>query len=187
MRLLAGLGNPGSQYAQTRHNAGFWLVDKIAATQGASWKEFKGGELAQVAGGFLFKPKSFMNHSGLPLRQALDFYKIGLDGLCVAADDVYLAPGSARIRRTGSDGGHNGWKSVLEHLDDEPFWRVRIGAGVYEQHPEKRQQQPPMDEYVLQRLPKEDADRINQLIDRLVPDLIGWLERGELEEETLHI
>lgn len=191
MRVLVGLGNPGEEYERTRHNAGFWLLDAIADHLGAdSWRAFKGGEVAEVQLGgqkhLLFRPMQYMNRSGEPIRQLLEFYKLSTQELCIAADDVYIIPGSARIRRGGGDGGHNGWKSIMALLADDTFWRVRIGAGPYEQHPLKRRHLPPLDAYVLQPMPTSDQEKVDHLIDSLVPKLVQWLEHGDLSEETFH-
>ena len=187
MRLLVGLGNPGAEYEGTRHNAGFLCVDRVAAALGIdSWKEFKGCLLAKKGRALLLKPQGYMNRSGEGIRQIADYYGIEPEDICVAADDVYLAPGSARIRHEGADGGHNGWKSVQEHLQG-PYRRVRIGVGVYAQEPEKRMHQPALDQYVLQRPPAHDQKLIEHMVDNLVPNLIKWLEHGELPEHTFHI
>ena len=192
MRLLVGLGNPGDEFKKTRHNVGFDALDAVAKQIGTSrWKVFKGGLIAETGQGstkaFLFKPQEYMNRSGESIRQVVDFYQIEAPDLCIITDDVYITPGSARIRHGGGDGGHNGWKSIGEHLTYINFWRVRIGMGLYEQHPEHRMHQPPLDEYVLGRLPLHEHKRVVQLIDKLTPNLVQWLERGELVEETLHI
>jgi len=191
MRVLIGLGNPGEEYELTRHNAGFWLLDAIAKKLDVDdWKAFKGGELAEVWFGsqkaLLFKPMHYMNRSGDPIHQLVDFYDLDLEDLAIAADDVYIEPGSVRVRRGGGDGGHNGWKSILGVLADDSFWRIRIGAGLYEQHPLKRRHQPPLDAYVLQPMPTSDHEKVVHLIDNLVPKLVQWLEHGDLSEETLH-
>lgn len=188
MRALIGLGNPGDQYQKSRHNLGFVCVEQVAEELGLTWKKFKEGELAQGEGFFLYKPLQFMNNSGLPLRKFVDYYNIASKDLCIVADDVYVAPGSVRIRQSGGDGGHNGWKSVMEHIDPDTFWRVKIGAGVYEQHPEKRKNMSGLEEYVLQSMPKHEEKQTTQLIDKLVPNLIDWLKHtADLKDETVHI
>ncbi|MCC2631792.1 MAG: aminoacyl-tRNA hydrolase [Patescibacteria group bacterium] len=193
MRLLAGLGNPGVQYVRSRHNIGFVCIDAVlkALDLPADGRTFKGGELwetrlegEKIA---IFKPLQYMNRSGQPLREVMDYFDIATDDLCIAADEVYVAPGSIRIRRGGGNGGHNGWKSVLEHLEDDNFWRIRIGVGLYEQHPEKRMHQPALDEYVLQPIPPHDRDLAEKAIDNLVPNLIKWLRSGQMTEETIHL
>lgn len=189
MRALIGLGNPGKEYQATRHNLGFECVDAVAeAFSLTGWKKAQGGELLTGDGFYLFKPLGFMNKSGTAVRQFLDYYNLEPADLAIAADDVYIAPGTARLRQSGGDGGHNGWKSVLEHLDTDSFWRVKIGAGVYEQHPDKRKTMPGLEDYVLQRLPKHDEKQAKELIDKLVPNLIEWLKHGTgLKEETVHL
>ena len=188
MRLLAGLGNPGLEYEQTRHNAGFWLLDAMADELDGEFRAFKGGELAEVRLGqdkaLLFKPMQYMNRSGEPLRSLVDFYKLETSDVNVAADDVYLEPGTARLRKGGSDGGHNGWKSVITHVGPDTL-RVRIGAGIYEQHPLRRGHQPSMETYVLQPPPPHDRKKIDDLIDTLVPQLVEWFRSGRLDETTL--
>jgi PTH1 family peptidyl-tRNA hydrolase len=189
MRILAGLGNPGAEYEATRHNAGFWLVDELASKLDGDWRAFKGGELAEVRldgeKSLLFKPMQYMNRSGEPIRQLLEFYKMAPEELCVAADDVYLAPGTARIRKGGENGGHNGWKSVIEQVTPDYFWRVRIGAGLYEQHPLRRGRQPSLEAYVLQPPPEADRESIDAIIDDLLPELLEWLRSGILTEKTV--
>jgi PTH1 family peptidyl-tRNA hydrolase len=187
MRLLVGLGNPGREFEGTRHNAGFMCVDAVANGLGLEgWKEFRGGLLAKKGEMLLLKPQQYMNRSGETIRHIADYYGIGSGDICIAADDVYLAPGSVRIRHEGADGGHNGWKSVQEHLEGN-YVRVRLGVGIYEQEPERRAHQPALDHYVLQPLPAHEAKQLAQLVDNLVPNLISWLERGDLPEQTLHI
>ena len=191
MRLLVGLGNPGEGYAKSRHNLGFVAIDRVAETLAdISWKKVEGGLLAEVwlsEKHLLFKPTLFMNRSGLPVRQLMDYYRISSENLCIVADDVYIAPGTVRIRPDGGAGGHNGWKSILEHIEGNDFWRVRIGAGVYPHNLEDRQELPPLDDYVLLNLPPEDRKRATDSIDRLVPNLVEWLKSGaSLKEETVH-
>lgn len=192
MRILVGLGNPGEQYDKSRHNVGFWAADAVAAyLSWGQWKEFKGGLLAEgVSNGekiAVFKPQSFMNGSGLPVRQLLDFYKITSDDIAVVTDDVYVQPGSARVRQSGGDGGHNGLKSLHDHLEPETFWRVKIGVGLYPQEHDERHHAPALDQYVLEPLPAHDKKQVIKLIDKLVPNLVTWLEHGTLSAETVHI
>ena len=192
MRLMVGLGNPGDKYTNTRHNAGFWAIEAVAEALGVGeWYKFKDGLLAEVSFEgekfLLFKPMQFINTSGIAIRQVTDFYKISLSEVCVLADDVYISPGTARIRDSGGDGGHNGWKSVRAHLGDDSYLRVKIGVGIYEQNPEKRMYQPPLDEYVLQPMKTPEHKEVMSLIDKLVPNLVKWLKHGELEKQTIHL
>jgi len=193
MRLLVGLGNPGEEYGKTRHNIGFSCIDAVAALLKATqWKEFKDGQLALVTIGServgLFKPMQYMNNSGMQVRQVVDYYNLASEDIAVAYDDVYVQPGSARFRQGGGDGGHNGIKSLHGHLAEESFWRIRIGVGVYDQDPETRHHQPSLEDYVLKRLPATDAKKAAQLIDKIAPNLVQWLEHGtSLVEETVHL
>ena len=132
--VVVGLGNPGAQYLHTRHNAGFLAIDCICKKYGATVNKsaHKGlvGE-AVIAGKrvILVKPQTFMNLSGECVRAVLDFYKISPDNLIVIYDDISLPVGRLRVRRDGSAGGHNGIKSILEHLGTKTFPRIKIGVG----------------------------------------------------------
>ena len=190
MRVLVGLGNPGDEYKYTRHNVGFLLLRLMAHAQNVTWKKGFDGEIAEVqldgVKALLFLPMQFMNNSGQSLRKLVDFYKLETTDICVVTDDVYIKPGSARIRLSGGDGGHNGLKSIHDHVGTD-YWRVRLGVGLYEQEPEKREHQPALDAYVLQKLPAHDLKRTEALIDELLPNLVEWLCSGEgLETKTLH-
>lgn len=192
MRLLVGLGNPGDKFEKTRHNAGFWVVDALAKELSAgSGKDFKGGILyeARLDGEkvIFFKPTKYMNRSGSPIAQIAAYYEVSVHDILVTYDDVYIAPGSVRIRRGGGAGGHNGMKSMLEHVKPDAFARVRIGVGIYEQDPQKRMHLPPLDEYVLQPMPQNDLEATLKAIDGVLPNLLKWLRTGELAEATHHL
>jgi PTH1 family peptidyl-tRNA hydrolase len=135
--IIAGLGNPGGQYDNTRHNAGFWALDELARRSGvAALKKLKFRSLyAQADGLLLLKPQTFMNRSGQAVRDAAAFYKIPPERIIVVYDESALPPGRLRIRASGSDGGHNGMKDILYHLQTDRFPRVRIGVGP-PPHPE---------------------------------------------------
>ena len=137
MKLIAGLGNPGREYERTPHNAGFRAVDALCASLGGSWKaepKWKAlvARVSDPAAGqlLLVKPQTFMNLSGESLAPILGFYKIPVSDLVVVLDEVNLAPGRIRVRPSGSAGGHNGLKSVAQHLGTQAFARVRIGVGM---------------------------------------------------------
>lgn len=138
--LIVGLGNPGPKYEATRHNAGFQAIDAIAGKAGVSVKQIKFHALVGEAdlGGqkcLLMKPQTFMNESGIAVQAAAGYYKIPPERVVVLFDDISLKPGATRIRRKGSDGGHNGIKSIIAHLDSEQFPRVKIGVGA-KPHPD---------------------------------------------------
>ena len=138
--IIAGLGNPGAKYDNTRHNAGFIAVDYIAEKMGVRIDRAKfhalvaEGKLGQTRV-LLMKPQTYMNNSGVALSEAAAFYKIPAERVLVLHDEISFEPGVMRIRRKGSAGGHNGLKSIIEHLPGENFPRVKIGVGK-KPHPE---------------------------------------------------
>ena len=132
--IIVGLGNPGAQYFHTRHNAGFLAIDYICEKYNARVNKsaHKGLVGEATIGGkrvLLVKPQTFMNLSGECVRAALDFYKIKPDNLIIIYDDISLDVGRLRVRRDGSAGGHNGIKSILEHLGTKTFPRIKVGVG----------------------------------------------------------
>lgn len=134
MILIAGLGNPGKEYENTRHNAGFLVLDTLAQKLGADLSERKHRALCgkAVIGGqkvILLKPQTYMNSSGESIRAAADYYKVPPEDILVVYDDISLAPGRLRIRAKGSAGGHNGIKSIIAHLGTQEFPRVKVGIG----------------------------------------------------------
>ena len=134
MKVIVGLGNPGREYAQTKHNVGFMLVDALAAQLGVTeWRERFDALIAETRIGaekvLLVKPQTYMNESGKAVGPLVHFYKLPTEDLIVAHDDMDIPVGTIRIRKKGSSGGHNGIKSLLAHVGDEHFARVRIGIG----------------------------------------------------------
>src|SRR6516165_260169 len=134
MKVVVGLGNPGRQYVGTRHNVGFAVVDALAA--GPRVAAFRGRFQAQVAEAhedgltlLLVKPETFMNLSGQSVRQVVDFYKLPFDDLLVVCDDFALPLGKLRVRAKGTHGGHNGLRSIQDHLGTTEYPRLRIGVG----------------------------------------------------------
>lgn len=138
--LVVGLGNPGSQYEATRHNVGFRAVDALAKEAGVKIDRAKFQALtAQVTVGgvrvLLMKPQTYMNLSGVAVKQAADFYKVPPERVLVLFDDIDLDVGRLRIRRNGSAGGHNGIKSIISSLGSQAFPRIKIGVGA-KPHPD---------------------------------------------------
>jgi PTH1 family peptidyl-tRNA hydrolase len=134
MRVVAGLGNPGRKYEQSRHNLGFRVLDRIAARLGQTdWKsQFQAlTARGQGKGGpfLLVKPQTFMNLSGEALGEIVRFYKVPLADCLVVVDDMDLPLGKIRLRDAGSDGGHRGLRSIIEHLGGNEFKRIRVGIG----------------------------------------------------------
>ena len=130
-RLIVGLGNPGPEYAQTRHNVGFMVLDRLAARAGVAWRkerEWK-AEIAQMDGAVLCKPLSYMNLSGKPVGAVARFYKTSPAEILLIYDDVALPLGKLRFRPGGSAGGHNGVKSIIDSLGTQAIPRLKIGIG----------------------------------------------------------
>ncbi len=132
--LIVGLGNPGRQYEATRHNIGFMLLDRLALASGVAFQSSPKWQchLAKLRddGSFLLKPQTFMNLSGRAVRQVLSFYKIPPEQMLVIYDDAALPLGTLRFREKGSAGGHNGIKSLIEHLATDGFPRLKLGIGA---------------------------------------------------------
>jgi PTH1 family peptidyl-tRNA hydrolase len=134
LKIIVGLGNPGAEYARTRHNAGFWLVDELARRHGGVFR-FEGKHQAELArvriGGeelWLAKPMTFMNRSGGPVSSVLGFYKMTPAQMLVAHDEIDLPSGTVRLKEAGGHGGHNGVRDLIAALGNG-FWRLRIGVG----------------------------------------------------------
>jgi PTH1 family peptidyl-tRNA hydrolase len=176
--LVAGLGNPGPRYADTRHNAGFWLVDRLAAGQGAVFRRSPRflGELAEAGRErrvWLLKPDTYMNHSGQAVSALVHFYRYPAEQVLVVHDDLDLPPGTVRLKRGGGHGGHNGLKDILAALGSPEFLRLRIGVG----HPG-----PGGDVvgYVLTAPRPEERRLIDEAIERALEVLPRLLE-GEVD------
>jgi PTH1 family peptidyl-tRNA hydrolase len=157
--IVAGLGNPGKQYEDTRHNAGFLAVDAMAKELGFSMTKLKFKSLcgdAMVGGKrvLFLKPSTYMNNSGEAVRDAMAFYKVPPENVIVISDDVALDVGSLRIRRGGSDGGQKGLKSIIYLTGRDDFPRIRIGVGG-KPHPEME-----LADWVLSKLSKKDRELI---------------------------
>lgn len=133
MKVIVGLGNPGAEYAETRHNAGFLAVDGYAEQLSIEFRVKFQGQWAEAVGKtgkiLLLKPQTYMNLSGRAVRELLQFYKIPCEDLLVVHDDMDLPLGKIRLRERGSAGGHNGIRSLIAELGTENFWRLKIGVG----------------------------------------------------------
>jgi peptidyl-tRNA hydrolase, PTH1 family len=131
LRLVAGLGNPGLQYSGTRHNVGFMVIDYLAGKKGVTFSRSAawGSELGKWGDILLIKPLSYMNRTGEVLDRFAHYFKVQPDEILVVVDDVALPLGRLRLRQAGSDGGHNGLKSIIVHLG-ETFMRLRVGIGA---------------------------------------------------------
>ncbi|MFM7732971.1 MAG: aminoacyl-tRNA hydrolase [Cyanobium sp.] len=144
LQLLVGLGNPGAKYADTRHNVGFMVLERLARRAAVSFRSQPRlhALLAELGNGEqrlrLLMPQTFMNDSGRAIRAALDWYRLDPSQLLVIVDDMDLPLGRLRLRATGSAGGHNGLRSTIQHLGSQDFARLRIGIGAPAEHPAER-------------------------------------------------
>jgi PTH1 family peptidyl-tRNA hydrolase len=170
LRLIVGLGNPGAEYAETRHNAGFWLCERLARELGTSFaRESRYHGLvakARIAGSdiWLLMPQNFMNRSGQAVRALTQFYRIEAAEMLVLHDELDLPPGQMRLKFGGGLGGHNGLKDITAHLGTQDYWRLRIGIG----HPGDRNE---VVDYVLKAPRKEERNEIDAALDRA---LLAW-------------
>ena len=156
--LVAGLGNPGREYERTRHNAGWVVLDELARRHGGSWRSKFSGSLAEVRVDgsklALLKPETYMNESGRSAAAAARFFKVPAESLLVVHDDVDLEPGRLQARRGGGLAGHNGLRSLAQHLGTQDFLRLRIGVG----RPGRGDPRPVKDWVLSPFAPEEDAD-----------------------------
>ena len=175
MQLWVGLGNPGQQYALHRHNVGFMAADTIAEVHdfGPVQQKLQGWtQDGRIAGQriILLKPATFMNESGRAVSEALRFYKLGIDALTVFHDELDLAPMKVKVKRGGGTAGHNGLRSIDQHLGAE-FRRVRIGIG----HPGHKDR---ITGYVLGNYAKSEADALADMLGAIAAEA-GWLAQGD--------
>lgn len=187
IQLIVGLGNPGPQYEATRHNAGFWWVDQIADQLGARLTQeakFFGQAAKARSGGadvWLLKPATFMNRSGQSVAALANFYKIPPEAILVVHDELDLPPGTAKIKKGGGNGGHNGLKDISAHLGTQEYWRLRLGIG----HPGDRNA---VVNYVLHTPSKDEMQLIEESMDAsavLLPMLVdGQMEAAMLKLHT---
>ena len=179
MYIIAGLGNPGKEYENTRHNIGFDVIDRLAEEENIAVMESKHKALigkGYVAGQkvILAKPQTFMNLSGESIREIVDYYKVDdTTELIVISDDISLDVGQLRIRKKGSAGGHNGIKNIIANLGTDVFPRIKIGVG---EKPKKYD----LADYVLGHFSKEDRELMEEGYDR-ADHAVGMILNGEIE------
>src|SRR6478736_5764194 len=158
--LVVGLGNPGREYARNRHNVGFLVVDELARRHGGSWRAKFNGQLAEIRiDGHkiaLLKPETFMNDSGRPVQAALKFFKLEPDAVLVVHDEGDLDPGRLQARLGGGLAGHNGLRSIAQHLATPDFMRLRVGVG----RPERGDPRPLADYVLSDFAPHDDAESL---------------------------
>lgn len=175
--LVAGLGNPGKEYANTRHNAGFLLVERLARDWAANWTEERKfrSRLAKVERGghrfVLCQPQTFMNASGEAVQSVADYFRLPPEKVLVVVDDVDLPFGEIRLRGSGSSGGHHGLESVEQHLGTREFPRLRIGIG-------RRDGVRQITNYVLGQFAKEEFDLLEKILARASDQVECWAGAG---------
>ncbi len=179
--IVAGLGNPGREYEETRHNAGFLAIDFVAEKLGVKINRAKYNALcAEVRIGdknvLLMKPQTYMNLSGTSICEAADFYKIPTENILVLCDDITQNPGKLRIRKSGSAGGHNGLKNIIQYGGSDKFPRIRIGVGA------KPTPEYDLADWVTGKIPAEDKKAIASRfadIEKAIPLILsGDFERA---------
>lgn len=177
MHLIVGLGNPGPEYAQTRHNAGFLLVEKLAGRWKTDWtneRKFSARIARSERQGkrvMLCEPQTFMNLSGEAVGELTAFYQLPLSQLIVAVDDADLPFGEIRLRPGGSSGGHHGLESIEQHLSSREFARLRIGIG-------RRDGARQITGHVLGRFEAVDCDMLEKILERAANQMECWLVAG---------
>ena len=182
IRLIVGLGNPGKEYERTRHNAGFWLVERFAAANGAVLRKdpkFKALVGKDRSGAWLLLPQSFMNASGQPVQMLAGFFRIKPEEVLVVHDELDFEPGTARLKQGGGIAGHNGLKDISQRLATHEYWRLRLGVG----------KPPPGTEgadYVLQKPSAEERSAIDAAIAKAIEALPLCLA-GDLQTAMLKL
>ena len=176
MYLIVGLGNPEPEYNNTRHNMGFDVINILAKEYNidinkSGFKSLYGTGVIEGEKVILCKPQTFMNLSGEAISEISDFYKISNDNIIVVYDDIDIKPGKIRVRKKGSAGGHNGMKSVVNHLGTIEFKRVRIGIG-------KPKYEHDLINYVLNKVEKEERELLDKGIENGKESIIEILKNG---------
>lgn len=176
MKIIIGLGNPEKEYKNTRHNVGFEVINKISSDYNIDINKLK--FKAHIGEGFissqkvmLVKPQTYMNLSGISVSDIINFYKLTNDDIIIVYDDVSLPFGDIRIREKGSAGGHNGIKSIIQHLDTDVFLRIKVGI-------DEKPKNYDLADYVLSRLTKQEQEKLDVGIDKSVLAIVDILNHG---------
>ena len=184
IRLVVGLGNPGKEYERTRHNAGFWLVERFAASSGVALRKDPKyqalvGRLEGGAGGaWLLLPQSFMNASGRAVQMLAGFFKVKPEEILVVHDELDFPPGTARIKQGGGIAGHNGLRDISQRIGSHDYWRLRLGVG-------RPAAGADVADYVLHKPSAEEREAIDAAIDNalaLLPQMIGGDLQGAMQK-----
>lgn len=188
MKLIVGLGNPGAKYERTRHNAGFWWLDRLADAQRAVFRResrFQGSAAKTAAGDgdmWLLKPETFMNLSGQAVAALAGYYKIAVKEILVAHDELDLPPGTVKLKFGGGLSGHNGLKSIASQLGTQDFWRLRIGIG----HPRDQASEHEVADYVLHAPRAEEQKAIEDALARAL-EIWPLIAANQMEAAMLRL
>jgi PTH1 family peptidyl-tRNA hydrolase len=181
IRLVVGLGNPGKEYERTRHNAGFWLVERFAQANGFALRKdpkFKALVGKHSDGAWFLLPQSFMNLSGQPVQMLAGFFKIKPDEILVVHDELDFPPGVARVKQGGGIAGHNGLRDISQRLASHDYWRLRIGVGKPAAGREGA-------DYVLEKPPADEKKEIDEAIERslaVLPQMLSGDMQGAMNK-----
>ncbi len=178
MYIIAGLGNPGKKYENTRHNVGFKVIDRLSRrldipVETVKHKGLYGKGMFDGEEIILLKPQTFMNLSGESVRSAMEYYDISPDKIIVICDDINLEPGQLRIRKKGSAGGHNGLKNIISNIRTEDFPRLRVGIG--DRTPDSRMD---LADYVLSDFSEYDTDKMEAAFDEAADAVLTMIKEG---------
>lgn len=170
MKLIVGLGNPGDNYSSTKHNFGFWIIDKLVEQRFLKYKLGKGKYIFGKDHKYVFiKPTTFVNNSGIAIKQILKYYKLTINDLIIIYDDIDLDLGNMRFKSSGADGGHNGIKSIIYHTQSDVFDRLKIGIAT-------SMKMRPSEDYVLRPFSKKYDKLVNEMIDNAAHGINYYLE-----------
>ncbi len=173
IRLIVGLGNPGAEYAQTRHNAGFWFIERLAEQEASAMRPDRRffGLAGRCGDAWLLAPQTYMNRSGGSVAAMANFYRVSPEEILVAHDELDLPAGGVRLKRGGGHAGHNGLRDIAARLGSADFWRLRLGIG----HPRVLGLDQAVADYVLHRPPAAQLASIEAALERalaLVPEFL---------------
>ena len=171
MKLIVGLGNPGDNFCSTKHNFGYWIIDQLVEQRSLKYKIGKGDYIIALDSQLMFiKPTTFVNNSGLAIKQILSYYdKVKISDLIIIYDDIDINLGNIRFKEEGADGGHNGIKSIIYHLETDTFDRLKVGIAT-------NLQMRPSEKYVLKPFPMKFKKIVDEVIDTTVDGINYYLQ-----------
>lgn len=181
VKMIVGLGNPGSKYDNTKHNVGFMAIDQLAHrysvdfTEEKNFKALVGSTFINSEKIYFVKPITFMNNSGIAVKALLTYYNIAIEDMIIIYDDLDMEIGKIRFRQKGSAGGHNGIKSIIAHIGTQEFDRIKIGIG-------RPKQGMTVINHVLGKFDKDDSITINLTLDKVIDAIIFYLQENNFEK-----